>query len=117
MTIDGMRQIVLLNGSGATSVAPADGNTLWQYAWEGSTILQPAIVRDGEMLVTSGDMMGGLGTRRIAVSRDGEGWKVEERWNTRNLKPYFNDLVIHKDHAYGFDGSILACIDLADGSR
>jgi hypothetical protein len=33
------------------------------------------------------------------------------------LKSYFNDYVIHNGHAYGFDGSILACVDLADGKR
>jgi len=26
-------------------------------------------------------------------------------------------LVVHKGHAFGFDGSILACIDLEDGKR
>ena len=60
---------------------------------------------------------GGLGTRRLAVKRSGDGWTAEERWTSNGLKPYFNDLVIHKGHAFGFDGNILSCIDLADGQR
>ena len=55
--------------------------------------------------------------RRLAVSRGAEGWKVEERWMSNGLKPYHNDYVIHNGHAYGFDGNILACVDLADGKR
>jgi len=29
----------------------------------------------------------------------------------------FNDFVVHRGYAFGFDGSILACIDLKDGTR
>ena len=60
---------------------------------------------------------GASGTRRIAVAHGPGGWTVEERWTSNGLKPYFNDFVVHKGHAFGFDGSILACIDLEDGKR
>jgi len=69
------------------------------------------------VLITVGGAMGGIGMRRLAVARGPGGWTVEERWTSRGLKPYFNDLVVHEGHAYGFDGSILACIDLEDGAR
>jgi outer membrane protein assembly factor BamB len=117
MTIGGVPQIVLLNGAGVTSFAPADGTKLWNNAWSGAPMLQPTQISDGDLLITSGDAMGGLGTRRIAVAHGPAGWTVEERWTSRGLKPYFNDLVVHKGHAFGFDGSILSCIDLADGER
>ena len=44
------------------------------------------------------------------------GWTAEERWTSTGLKPYFNDFVVHNGYAFGFDGSILACIDLEDGT-
>ena len=118
VTIDGVPQILLLRGSRTISVAPADGKLLWEHVWDpGVGIVQPAVLGDGELLITVGDMMGGVGIRRVAVSKGPAGWNVEERWTSRGLKPYFNDFVVHKGHAYGFDGSILACIDLADGTR
>ena len=57
------------------------------------------------------------GVRRVAVTRAADRWNVEERWTSNRLKPWYNDFVVHKGHAYGFDGTILACIGLADGAR
>jgi outer membrane protein assembly factor BamB len=116
VTVDGVPQILLTNGGGVASIAPDDGVLLWQHTVEGVSILQPAMV-DGDVVIAPGDMMGGMGLRRLAVARTAEGWKVEERWTTRGLKPYFNDFVVHEGHAYGFDGTILAAVDLKDGAR
>src|SRR4029453_2793941 len=69
----------------------------------------------GDLLISTAVSMRGLGIRRIAVAHGPGGWTVEERWTSNGLKPYFNDFVVHKGHAFGFDGSILACIDLEDG--
>ena len=105
-----------MSSTGATSVAPADGSVLWEHKWEGVPIVQPARVSDSDVLIATGDMRrhGDAPPRGHART---SGWTVEERWTSRGLKPYFNDFVVHKGHAYGFDGSILSCIDLADGTR
>ena len=55
--------------------------------------------------------------RCIEVSHDKDRWTTHDRWTSTGIKPYFNDFVVHKGHAYGFDGGILACIDLAEGKR
>jgi outer membrane protein assembly factor BamB len=117
-TIDGVAQILLMSGHGAASVAPADGTVLWDYPWEsGTRIVQPALTSDGDVLLIAMGAAGGTGMRRIAVAHGPGGWTVAERWTSAGLKPYFNDFVVHDGHAFGFDGSILACIDLQDGKR
>ena len=117
-TIDGVPQILLLRGSRTISVAPADGKLLWEDSWEpGVGIVQPVLLAGRDVLITTGDAMGGIGIRRVSVAHASAGWTVEERWVSRALKPYFNDFVVHKGHAFGFDSSILACMDLSDGTR
>lgn len=116
-TIGGVQQILLLGGAGAISVAPADGALLWRYAWESDGIVQPALTAGGDVLIGSGSGGADVGVRRIAVAHGPAGWTAQERWTSAGLKPYFNDFVVHEGHAFGFDGSILACIDLEDGKR
>jgi outer membrane protein assembly factor BamB len=116
-TIGGVAQVLLLTDAGATSVAPADGSVLWKHSWPGFTALQPALTADGGVLITTSSAAGGIGTRRLAVAHGAGGWTAEEVWTSTGLKPYFNDFVVHGGHAFGFDGGILACIDLQDGKR
>ena len=118
LTIRGVPQILLLNGGGVTSVAPADGQKLWEIAVTSSAmaspIVQPGVTADGDVLISDGTASG---MQRVSVAQGPNGWTAESRWKSIGLKPLFNDFVVHKGHAFGFDGSILACIDLADGTR
>jgi outer membrane protein assembly factor BamB len=114
VTIGGVAQILLVSEAGAAGVAPADGKLLWEHRWKGFPIVQPALTAEGDILFSAS---GTSGTRRISVARGPGGWTTEERWTSNGLKPYFNDFVVHKGHAFGFDGRILACIDIADGKR
>ncbi|MBN1482469.1 hypothetical protein EH223_10530 [candidate division KSB1 bacterium] len=114
LTISGIPHILLQNQSGVISVAPADGTLLWEHAWPGQPIVQPAQTSDGDILVSVDDRSG---IRRLAVVRSASGWNLEERWTSDYIKPYFNDSVFHHGHVYGFDGPRLACLDAKDGAR
>jgi outer membrane protein assembly factor BamB len=118
LTTGGAQQVLLVNGDGLTSVNPADGSLLWKHAWEGDSIVQPAVTADGDVLIGSGSGLGSeVGVRRVAVAHEASGWTTTERWTSAGLKPYFNDFVVHKDLAFGIDGSNIACIDLKNGER
>ena len=116
-TIDGVSQVLLATTTGTTSVAPATGEALWTQPWNTRLpmmpIVQPAVLDDSTVLV--GDNSSGL--RRLDVKRRDSAWTVDERWVSNRLKPYFNDFVVHRGYAYGFDGAILAAVDLANGER
>lgn len=113
-TIDGVRQVLLLNDAGASAVAPSDGTLLWEHPWEGHPIVQPTLISGSDLLISVDETNG---IRRINITRDFDKWNVSERWTSARIKPYFNDSVIHKGFAFGFDGRSLACVDIKDGER
>lgn len=112
LEVHGVPQVLLMSGKGLTSVTPREGSVLWQHAWEGFAIVQPAQIENGHLLISTGDR---VGVRRIGVANTDGKWTVDERWTSNRLKPYFNDLVLHRGHAFGFDNGILACVELESG--
>ena len=90
LTINGVPQILLLRGPGATSVSPVDGKVLWEHAWPGVPIVQPALTTDGDILISVSESSG---TRRLAVTNASGAWNVHERWTSEALNPYYNDFV------------------------
>jgi outer membrane protein assembly factor BamB len=113
VTINGVAQVLLTSDGRLTSVALADGKQLWQHEWSANSIVQPALTADGNVLITSQE----AGIRRLSLTNNAGSWSVAERWTSNGLKPYFNDFVVHKGYAFGFDGRILSCVDLSNGER
>jgi outer membrane protein assembly factor BamB len=119
-TLDGVRQVVQVTQQGVFGLAPESGELLWRHDWpttaNADRVVQPAVVDDGAAILVGTAF--GMGTRKIAVSRDASGaWTASEVWTSRGLKPYYNDMVVHRGTAYGFDGNILSAIDVATGER
>ena len=116
VSIDGQSQILMLSDQELLAVEPASGKTLWQAAYPSIGIwrvMQPRLVEPADVLIGSED----LGLIRLGVSRKGDGWQAEQRWATKAMKPAYNDPVILDDHAFGFDGGIFCCVDMASGER
>lgn len=117
VTFAGIEQILMATDEGLVSLDPASGKHFWKYDWpmpQVARIVQPHTIGDDKVLVGTGF---GEGTRLLTVSREGDAWKADAGWTSKSLKPYFNDFVTHKGHAYGFDNEIFACIDLDKGER
>lgn len=109
---DGIKQFLVTSDAGATGFEPQTGEVLWHHDWpvEGlARCTQPAVVDGSDVLIGTGF---GFGLRRVQIRREGDKWTAKEAWTSRAIKPYFNDLVIHNDHAYGFDSNIFMCVDL-----
>jgi outer membrane protein assembly factor BamB len=107
-------QLLIATNLGLTSFDPARGTLLWQHDWpmeQGGRILQPLLVGDSDVLI--GTVRTGL--RRVKVTHSGDAWATSQVWQSPAAKPYFDDLVEHQGHVYGFDSSFLTCVSLADG--
>lgn len=114
INIDGIEQVLMMTSWGATAYLPETGEILWQHELNGAKVIQPAVIANRELLVDQGEKKG---LCKIKIRKQENNWEVEELWKTNRMKPDFNDLIVYKGHAYGFDGPMLTCISLEDGSK
>ncbi len=114
LTLSGIPQVLMMSGTGVIGVEPASGEILWEYPWpKADHILQPAYIENNDLLLS--DEYKGI--RRISVTWNGDEYSTEEVWISSEMNVNFNDHVINKGYAYGFNGPALACIDLSNGKR
>jgi outer membrane protein assembly factor BamB len=113
--LGGVDQLLIATDAGLTAFEPARGTVLWRHDWpvEGmARIVQPALVDGSDLLVGTGM---GIGTRRLHFGLEGDTGGPQELWTSKAIKPYYNDLVVHRGNIYGFDGNFFTCVSLEDG--
>jgi outer membrane protein assembly factor BamB len=118
-TVGGNNQVLLVSDFGLEAFDPATGKVVWADNWffRGiNRVTQPARVGDGEFVYGTGTLSD-QGIRRVAASCDGAACSAKKVWQTRGMKPYFNDGVVYQGHLYGFDDGNFACVELATGKH
>lgn len=90
---------------------PEDGSMLWSYPWNtsyGVNASMPLVTGKNSILISTG-----YGTGAAHITIDGD--KVDTGWRNKSLRNKFSSSVLHDGYVYGFDESVLVCIDIADG--
>jgi len=113
---DGRREhLVSVTSRAIRGIDPDDGTLLWEHTVDEDTysgIGQIVPAGPGRFLLTGWE----VGRLFELVPRD-EGWKLEERWTTSELKGTYAPPVYHDGHFYGYSGNYLTCVDGSSGER
>ena len=117
VTIGRTPQAVFFTGYGLVSVAPHQGKVLWQHPWttrHDVNAATPVFIPPGRFFISSGY---GTGGAVVEVSAADSGYSVKEVWRNTEMKNHFATSIYYEGHLYGFDGSILKCIDAGTGAE
>jgi len=112
--VEGVAQIIVLMGKTLVSVSPQDGRELWRHPWITTLDANVAtpIFHEGKLFISTGYGTGcGMFSLRV---EDGKP-VAEELWASRDMKNYFSTSVLYEGHIYGFNSTILTCLDFETG--
>lgn len=117
-TLGGTEQILIATDGGLTALHPTEGKVLWRHDWpteQMARCVQPLVIGDTAVLLGTGLT---LGERCVQAVGGGDSWTEPAlKWESKALKAYYNDHVVHKGHVYGFDGNMFTCISLDDEGK
>ena len=116
-TIGQTHQAVFFTGYGLISVAPQHGQVLWKHPWKtrhNVNAATPVFIPPNRFFISSGY---GTGASVVEVSATDRGYSAKEIWRNKEMENHFATSIYYQGHLYGFDGSILKCLDAETGSE
>ena len=112
--VQGVRTIMTLTGNAGIGVRASDGKLMWRYgnvANNTANITTP-VYADGKVFYTSAY---GTGAALLGLRAAGDEVRAQEIYFTRNMQNHHGGVVLVDGYLYGFNNSILTCLEFATG--
>ena len=115
VTLNGVRQLLVVSAARMIGVVPGDGKVLWEYSFptfNGINAAQPLVIGNNRVFVSASY---DAGAAMIELSGSGDHFSVREVWRNKRMKNRFSGSVLRDGVIYGLDEGILAAIDAETG--
>lgn len=115
VTLNGVRQLLVVSATRVMGLVPGDGKVLWEYpfpTYNGINAAQPVIIGDNRVFVSASY---GAGSAMLELSESGGRFSVREVWRNNRMKNRFSGSVLRDGVIYGLDEGILAALDAETG--
>ncbi|HYT77279.1 MAG TPA: PQQ-binding-like beta-propeller repeat protein [Vicinamibacterales bacterium] len=113
--VQGVRTYMTLTSNAGVGVRASDGKLMWHYerAANGTANITTPVFFDNKVFYTSAyDTGGGL----VGLTAQNGAVTAKEIYFTRNMKNHHGGVVLVNGYLYGFNDSILTCLEFATGN-
>lgn len=115
--VHGTRQILFFSASGLHGISPKDGSLLWRYKWRtdwDANIATPIFIAPDKVFISTNY---GVGATVLQIMKKDNKFIASPVWRNRVMRNHFNSSVLLGNYIYGFDNSLLKCIDATNGKE
>ena len=110
-TVGGSRQVAFINAYALVGLSVEDGSELWRFPWKTRWDVSAAtpVFLPPDRIFISSEGKGAM----VRLSQGG----VAEVWRNSTMRNHFGTSIFREGHLYGFDKSLLKCIDAESGEE
>ena len=112
--VDGVRTVMTLTDEAGVGVRTSDGLLMWRYerVANGTANIATPVFHDNKVFYTSAYGRGGA---LLGLTVENGVVRTKELYFTRNLQNHHGGVVLIDGYLYGFNESILTCIEFSTG--
>ena len=112
--VGGVRTIMTFTADAGVGVRASDGKLMWRNnrAANGTANIATPVYADGKVFYTSSY---GAGAALLGLRAQGNEVRAQEIYSTRDMKNHHGGVVLVNGYIYGFNDSILTCLEFASG--